>query len=283
MTKIAAFLPFFLLMAFLSSAQPVRIMTYNIRFDNPSDGVNAWPNRKEKVFALIKKYNPDIIGVQEALLHQLTEIEKALPDYSFVGVGRDDGKTKGEYSAVLYKKNLFKAEETKTHWLSETPHVPGSKSWDAAITRILTTVKFTSRRTKSSFYFFNTHFDHIGTEARKNSAAFIKEKASAAGEVPVIITGDLNCRRTEEPYKVLMDRNGIQLIDPAPSNPPGTFCSFVVNSIECYDIDYILYNDYWKGSDYKVITDHDGTHYPSDHLPVMVTLDLIKKNRKKSK
>ena len=117
-------------------------MSYNIRYDNPGDGVNAWPNRIEKVTALIRKHNPDLIGVQEALHHQLQDLVRLLPDYSYVGVGRDDGKEKGEYTAILFRNSRFGLLHDSTRWLSETPEVPGSKSWDAAITRIVTKAKF---------------------------------------------------------------------------------------------------------------------------------------------
>src|ERR1043165_481830 len=128
----------FLLMSIVAYSQPIKVMTDNIRLDVASDGVNQWSNRKEKLPALIAKYNPDLIGLQEAMHHQLMDILKALPQYGYIGVGRDDGKEKGEYSAILYKKDKFTVASDKTSWLSETPKVPGSKSWDAAITRILT-------------------------------------------------------------------------------------------------------------------------------------------------
>ena len=128
--------PFLLLTMVVSTAQSVKVMTYNIRLDTPNDSVNQWPKRTHKVYALIKKYDPDLIGLQEVLHHQLTDLLQNLPAYSYIGVGRDDGKTKGEYSCILYKKDRFSALNQNTFWLSETPNVPGSKSWDAAITRV---------------------------------------------------------------------------------------------------------------------------------------------------
>ena len=112
----------FMLIGF-SEAQSLKVMTYNIRYDNPGDSINAWPNRIEKVSSLIRKYDPDIIGVQEALHHQLEDLIRVLPDYSYTGVGRDDGKEKGEYSAVLYRKNKLEVLQQKTYWLSETPEI----------------------------------------------------------------------------------------------------------------------------------------------------------------
>jgi endonuclease/exonuclease/phosphatase family metal-dependent hydrolase len=120
------------------SAQQIDVMTYNIRYDNPGDGINQWSSRKEKVFALIKKYDPDIFGVQEALHHQLTDIQNNCNGYKFIGVGRDDGKEKGEYSAIFYRSSRFDVIDQNTFWLSETPQTPGRKIWDAAITRVAT-------------------------------------------------------------------------------------------------------------------------------------------------
>jgi endonuclease/exonuclease/phosphatase family metal-dependent hydrolase len=259
----------------LSKAQQLKVMTYNIRLDTPNDSINQWPKRTHKVYALIQKYDPDLIGLQEVLHHQLEDLLENLPAYTHIGVGRDDGKTKGEYSAILYKKDRFKALNQNTFWLSETPEVPGSKSWDAAITRVASWGTFKDLKSNKEFLMINTHFDHIGKEARKNSAALLKQKASAiAKNFPLIITGDFNCTRKDAPYATIMSPTGIKLIDPAPQNPPGTFCSFKVNSIECRPIDYIFHSEAWTSEKYHVIEDNDGKYYPSDHLPVMVSLGL---------
>jgi endonuclease/exonuclease/phosphatase family metal-dependent hydrolase len=258
-----------------SEAQTFRVMTYNIRYDTPQDSINQWPKRAHKVYALIKKYDPDLLGLQEVLHHQLMDILDNLPAYSYIGVGRDDGKTKGEYSCILYKKNTFDVIEKNTFWLSETPDVPGSKSWDAAITRVASWGKFKDKKTSKEFLMINTHFDHIGKEARKQSALLLKQKAfDIDKKLPFIITGDFNCTREEEPYTAIMEPKGVALIDPAPANPPGTFSTFKVTSRSNRGIDYIFHTKEWKSSDYKVIQDNDGTYYPSDHLPVMTTLSL---------
>lgn len=253
-------------------SQSIKVMSYNIRLDVASDGVNQWSNRKEKLPALIKKYDPDLIGLQEAMHHQLMDILQALPEYLYIGVGRDDGKEKGEYSAILYKKDRFELDWQKTTWLSEKPMEPGSKSWDAAITRILTRGGFRDLKTDKRFIYFNTHFDHIGKEARKNSAsiilAAIKEEST---KLPVIVTGDFNSQPTEEPYKVIS--NSIK--DSRENSNQGTFCTFKVNAQPCNIIDYIFYSDF-KKLNYKVITDNDGKNYPSDHLPVMAEFEFVK-------
>ncbi|WP_276373306.1 endonuclease/exonuclease/phosphatase family protein [Chryseolinea sp. H1M3-3] len=256
-------------------AQAIKVMTYNIRLDTPNDSINQWPKRDHKVYALIKKYDPDLIGLQEVLHHQLMDLLQNLPAYTYIGVGRDDGKTKGEYSAILYKKDRFKALNQNTFWLSETPEVPGSKSWDAAITRVASWGTFKDLKSNKDFLMINTHFDHIGKEARKNSAALLKQKASEiAKDFPLIITGDFNCTRADAPYATIMNPVGISLVDPAPKNPPGTFCSFKVNSITCNGIDYIFHSKAWNANAYQVIQDNDGKYYPSDHLPVMVNLTI---------
>jgi endonuclease/exonuclease/phosphatase family metal-dependent hydrolase len=261
-----------LLISTLAEAQTLRIMTYNIRFDNPQDSVNAWPNRKQKVFNLLKKYDADIIGLQEALLHQITDITGALNGYEFVGVGRDDGKQKGEYSPIVYKKDKLEVVDQNTFWLSENPQQPGSKSWDAAITRIATWILFKDKQTGRKFLCINTHFDHIGTEARKHSAEILKAKASEIGsDFPIVITGDFNCTRDEAPYKIMTDGEFLELIDPA-SQPEGTYCTFKVNGAECRAIDYIFVSSEWRTDKYTVIKDNDGKYYPSDHLPVMLTI-----------
>jgi endonuclease/exonuclease/phosphatase family metal-dependent hydrolase len=257
------------------AAQPVRVMTYNIRFDNPSDGVNRWNNRKQNVFSLIRKYNPDVFGVQEALHHQLEDIKAALGEYEYVGAGRDDGKTKGEYAAIFYRRERFAIVNSQTFWLSMTPGVAGSKHWDAAITRVATWARMTDKKTNRDFLLVNTHFDHIGKEARKNSAKLLKDTLqSLAGILPVILTGDFNCTRQDPPYEVLTSKQSIELYDPAPDNPEGTFCNFGVSSQPCTAIDYIFHTADWKSSGYEVIKDNDGNYYPSDHLPVIVQLAL---------
>ncbi|MBT1702975.1 endonuclease/exonuclease/phosphatase family protein [Chryseosolibacter indicus] len=263
---------FLALMMFGSQGQSFKVMTYNIRYDTPNDSINRWSNRKQKVFQLLKNYSPDIFGVQEALYNQVTDIQKNLPGYSYVGVGRDDGKQKGEFSALFYKADRFKVVKQNTFWLSEKPDKPGSKSWDAAITRIATWALLEDKSNSQRFIVINTHFDHIGEEARLKSAELLKAKAiELAPDIPLIITGDFNCTREEAPYHALTNTEVIELIDPAPE-PVGTFCTFKVNSRECQGIDYIFVTNQWRADGYKVINDNDGKYYPSDHLPVVITL-----------
>ena len=275
----------FLFFTVYSMGQPVRVMTYNIRLDTESDGANQWKNRTGKVFDLIKRNNPDLLGVQEAMHNQMMDLKNNLTDYDFVGVGRDDGKEKGEYSAIFFKKDKFDVIAQNTFWLSETPEVPGSKSWDAAITRVVTFAVLKDKATGKSFAYFNTHFDHIGKEARKNSAKLIKIYIAGfnAGsstikenrDLPLIVSGDFNSEPTDEPYQTMIDGRDMKLLDSRPSdNLTGTFCGFKVNEMKCKTIDYIFHSDHWKANTYKVIQDHDGKYYPSDHLPVMASFTL---------
>ncbi|MBL7859109.1 MAG: endonuclease/exonuclease/phosphatase family protein [Cyclobacteriaceae bacterium] len=261
----------------ITTAQSLKVMTYNIRLDVASDGVNQWSNRKDKVYALLIKYDPDFIGVQEALHHQLMDIKKNLPEYESIGVGRDDGKEKGEYSAILYKKNKFEVLEQSTAWLSLTPEIPGSKSWDAAITRIATWGRFKITSSQKIFLLLNTHFDHIGKEARKNSALLIQQWVHEIRKKyndEVIVTGDFNIERHEAPYSIMMNETNTFHDTKPPSEKQGTFCTFTINSEPCKGIDYIFVTSNWKVSMYQVIEDNDGTYYPSDHLPVMITATL---------
>lgn len=256
-------------------------MSYNLRLDTPDDGVNQWPKRKEKVVALITKYNPDIIGVQEALHHQLQDLIKMLPDYSYCGVGRDDGKEKGEYSAILFRNSRFGLLDTHTTWLSLTPEIPGSKSWDAAITRIYTIARFFDRYTKKELVMANTHFDHVGKVARAASAELIKAylagMKAGGSTAPVIVSGDFNSEPIEEPYLNMLDERHKDLIlfDSRPTaSTAGTYCGFKVGGMPCKTIDFIFHTQEWVARNYQVITDNDGTYYPSDHLPVVVDFDL---------
>jgi endonuclease/exonuclease/phosphatase family metal-dependent hydrolase len=267
------------IMSLTGLSQTVTVMSYNIRMDTKADGVNQWGYRIEKVTDLIKKHNPDLFGVQEALHNQMMDLQNNLPDYQFIGVGRDDGKEKGEYSAIFYKKDKFEVLKQNTFWLSETPTIPGSKSWDAAITRVVTFAVVKEKSSGKSFIYANTHFDHIGKEARKNSANTIKhlllDFMKDYKAIPVLVSGDFNSEPTAEPYLNMIDGKELQLTDARPgTDVTGTFCGFEVGKIECRTIDYIFHSAQWKASNYKVIQENDGKYYPSDHLPVMASFTL---------
>lgn len=257
-------------------AQPLKVMTYNIRYHNHGDGVNAWHNRKEKVADLIKKYNPDVFAVQEALHGQMQDLSKMLNEYTYVGVGRDDGKEKGEYAAIFYKKNKLKVIQSGSFWLSETPDIPGSMGWDAACTRMATWAKFEDVNTQQTFLVLTSHFDHIGKQARLQSIRQIRTWLTLHNDVnhPALLCGDFNFEPTEEPYPAFL--NGQEnWKDARPrGNTQGTFCGFEKGRMECVTIDYVFYTKEWNVGKYTVIQDNDGHYYPSDHLPVMVEVSL---------
>ncbi len=257
-------------------------MTYNIRLDYEGDGVNHWPKRKDKLARLIQQQNPVIFGVQEAKHNQMEDLTTLMSGYSFYGAGRDDGKTAGEYSAIFYKKEKFDLLQSGTFWLSETPEVPGSKSWDAAITRVCSWGKFSDKKTGLQFFVFNTHFDHIGEIARFKSMELISEKVKdIAGNSAFILMGDFNYEPTAPPYGVAKDSARWQLRDSylaAEKNlaeQPCTFTGFKVEGAECRRIDYLFASPHWDIKTNAIIHENDGVYFPSDHLPVVSDMVLL--------
>lgn len=260
-------------MANAQQNQPINIISYNIRLNLASDGVNAWPNRKDNVKALVKFYDTDILCVQEALPEQFDEL-LVNTDFDVVGVGRDDGKRKGEFSAIYFNKKRFVKKDGGTFWLSLTPDVP-SKGWDAALNRICSWVKLYDRSNKKEFIVFNTHYDHIGVQARIESAKLIKQKIQQiAPTLPVVFTGDLNVTPETEAIATiksfLTDSKEIS-IEP-PYGPTGTFNAFKWDSPLKDKIDYIFVNKAFKVQKFAVLSDSKDQRYYSDHLPVFAKL-----------
>ncbi|MBX3276815.1 MAG: endonuclease/exonuclease/phosphatase family protein [Acidobacteria bacterium] len=265
-----------------SGAARLRVMTFNIRYDNPRDGENAWPNRKEMVAGMIRFHGADLVGVQEALRRQLDDLATLLPEYAWYGVGRDDGKDKGEFSAIFYRRDRFQVLEGGTFWLSETPDTPGSKNWDAAITRIATWCKFRDRTAKRDFFHFNTHFDHVGVEARKQSALLLRTRmAKMAGNSRVILTGDFNCRQTDAPYLAITSESGDgrplrdarNLSQFGHHGPTSTFNGFKALGPPESRIDYIFLGDGWRVRLHGTLADTFDGRFPSDHLPVIAEIE----------
>ena len=259
-------------------AQDLKVMTFNIRLHLDSDKENSWTHRKPEVLQLLDYYAPEVFGVQEALPLQMKDLESGLSDYDYVGVGRDDGKDKGEYSAIFFNKEKLKLLKSGTFWLSETSAVP-SKGWDAALKRICTYALFKNKKGKK-FWVFNTHFDHIGIEARKNSANLILKKIKEfnKNDFPVVLAGDFNLTEDSEPIKMLSD----QLKDTfyhslkKPYGPKGTFTAFDINKVSENRIDYIFVKDF-KVNSYRTINDkRQNLLYPSDHFPILVELKFQK-------
>jgi endonuclease/exonuclease/phosphatase family metal-dependent hydrolase len=273
-------LTLFLLWAFtlaVVAQKQMNIVTYNIRYNTPSDKENAWPNRRANVIELLKRHKADIFSVQEALYDQIMDLKDGISGYDYVGVGRDDGNINGEFSAIYYNSNRFILMENGTFWLSQTPNVP-SKSWDAALNRICTWARLKDKETRKTFYIFNTHFDHKGVKARKESAILILKKISEISERkdPVILTGDFNLTPNEKPLVLIRQKlkDSHQISKTVPQGPDGTFNDFDFTSKLENRIDYIFVNKMVEINNYRVITDSKDNRYPSDHLPVLVGIQL---------
>lgn len=256
---------------------PIRAMTFNIRLDVASDGGNAWPHRKEMVEAVIRHEAPDVLGMQEVLLHQKQYLESELTDYTFVGVGRDDGADAGEFSPLGWRNDRFAMVDSGTFWLSPTPEAAGSKGWDAALPRIATWAILRDRRSGETIRVLNTHFDHIGTVARANAARMIAEWV-AGGDAPAIVMGDFNVTPDSEPYQVLANTAQSGLSDTRtisstpPYGPPGTFTGFDIMAAAEGPIDHIFVTAGFAVQRYAVVTQHWEGRLPSDHYPVVADI-----------
>ncbi|MFD1614125.1 endonuclease/exonuclease/phosphatase family protein [Gelatiniphilus marinus] len=273
------FLIFVISVSCSTLAQSYKVMTYNLRYDNPNDGENKWSLRKNFLSNQIAYNNPDVFGIQEGLHHQVQFLDSLFVDYAYIGNGRDDGKTKGEYSAVFFNKKKFSVLKDGTFWLSETPNKV-SVGWDASMERICTYGWFEDKVTKQQFFVFNTHFDHIGKLARAKSAALILEKTKALNpdNLPVIVMGDFNLKPEKEPIKLLSKAlNDSEKVSIAkPFGPTGTFNGFKFNKPVSDRIDYIFTSKQnIKVLKYAVLSDSKDCKYPSDHLPVIINLKFI--------
>ena len=257
----------------------IRVMTFNIRYNEPRDGVNAWPNRKQKVADVIRFHKADLVGVQEAQIGQLEDLEKLLPDFAWCGVGRTDGKRDGEFSAILYLKQRFRLLECRTFWLSETPEVPGSMGWDAAYPRIVTSAKFRDQLTRKTFFHFNTHFDHVGGKARFESAKMIIGRIrNASAGTQSLLTGDLNVKEDTEAYKTLAaPESGLKDARYVSSNGhfggTSTFNAFKEMQ-PAMKIDYIFVTPGVQVFEHGVLSDNWDGLWASDHLPVLAEIGL---------
>ena len=257
-------------------------MTFNIRLNIKSDSLNAWPYRKDNAASQIKFHKVHVLGVQEALHGQMMDLSQSLSQYKYVGVGRDDGKTKGEYSAIFYDSTRLRLLGSSTFWLSLTPEVAGSKNWDAAITRIVTWAKFKDARSKKIFFVFNTHFDHIGKEARRESAKLLKQRVKEiASNNPVIITGDFNSKPSDDPIKILTDSSDKdKFIDTKAVSlthhygPQGTFNAFTSKEIDNEPIDFIFLKGKWRVLQHATLSQTWGGRFSSDHFPVFAKLSF---------
>jgi endonuclease/exonuclease/phosphatase family metal-dependent hydrolase len=271
------FITFLVVLTSLSVfSQDLKIMTYNIKLDYPKEGKNSWVNRKSFMINQIKFYEPDVLGVQEAMPNQMKDLDSLLIDYGFVGVGRDDGKNEGEYSAIFYKKNELKVLQSSTFWLSETPEKV-TMGWDAVCNRVCTYALFENQQTNQKFWVFNTHFDHVGKEARKNSAVLILDKVKSLNTegYTVFLTGDFNMEPNHESIlqikETLRDSKEIAEIG---FGPEGTFNGFHFDQPVTRRIDYVFVSEDVEVNKYAVLSDNWNMQYPSDHLPVLIEAKL---------
>lgn len=264
--------------------EPLRVMTFNIRYGTAPDGEDAWPRRRELVFRVIGSFAPTLLGVQEALRFQLDEIGSNRPEYEETGVARDDGAEQGEYSAILYDRRRLELLVHGTFWLSDTPHLPGSRSWGNNFARIVTWGRFRDRVTGAAFYAFNTHWDHESQPSRERSAALLLERIDArATPDPVLLMGDFNAGEDNPAFQALLaprdEPNAtVRLYDTFRAVHPrardtGTYHAFTGDRTGAR-IDAILASPEWHTHGAAIITFGENGRFPSDHFPVTATVAL---------
>jgi endonuclease/exonuclease/phosphatase family metal-dependent hydrolase len=256
----------------------IRVMSYNIRFDNPDDGDNKWEFRRERVANLIRFHQPDLIGLQEALIDQIYYLHANLPQYEWYGVGREDGHDRGEFSPVLYLKSRFTLLSKGTFWLSPYADQP-SKGWDADIFRVCSWVKLLDTQSNQEFYHFNTHLDHLGKQARRESALLLQQRMiNVSRENPAVLTGDFNDPPNSDFYKAITADNlmldaKLRTILPH-YGPDGTWATFDVTTGIGNQIDFIFVSPQIKVYRHGILTDSLNLKYASDHLPIMADLQI---------
>lgn len=258
-------------------AQELNVAAYNLRYANTTDTGNLWPDRAPYVGSLIRFHDFDVFGTQEALHSQLVDLDKMLPGYARYGVGRDDGKTEGEHSAIYYKKDQFTLVDKGDFWLAENSEVPG-KGWDATCcNRIVSWVNLKDKTSGKEFFFFSAHYDHQGQVARKESSKLVLKKIrEIAKGKPAILVGDLNAAHDSEPYKILQESELLTdtytlVDDPYHSN--GSFNSFKTSE-NMTVIDHVFVTADIKVKKWGILTDSYFGKYPSDHFPVVAKVVL---------
>ena len=264
----------------------LKVLTLNIRYDNPADAPNDWTSRKDFVLSFIEGEKPDIFGFQEALWHQYYFLDSALTGYKSISAGRDDGRRKGEMTPVFYSKDRFRAINTGTFWLSETPDVPGSKGWGAVLPRIVTWVELYDNSSEGSFFFFNTHYSHMSDSARLMSSKIILEEVKKiAGESPFVLTGDFNMLPDSKAYTTLTEggQEGATIIDSyliSEIEPEGLAYTF--NGFRDKEgagrIDYIFVSNDARVLNHETKGPRRGRLFLSDHWPVIAAVILRAKD-----
>ncbi|TKC12812.1 endonuclease/exonuclease/phosphatase family protein [Pedobacter polaris] len=259
-------------------AQQLNVATYNLRYDNQSDSVagNGWRLRYPVIAQLIKFNELDVFGVQEGFHHMLNNLSDSLPGYKWIGVGRDGGQ-KGEHSAIYYKEAKFKLLKSGNFWLSPTDTEKPNVGWDAALTRVCTWAQFKEIKTGFVFNFFNVHMDHVGLLARRESAKLIMAKMKQmTGNTPTILTGDFNTDQNSEAYQTLNESGLLKdsfVLSPIKLATGPTFNGFKIESKSNARIDHVFVTKQFKVKRYGILTNLFNGKLPSDHYPVVVTLN----------
>lgn len=274
----------FLFLAALLLAVPagaevtLTVMSYNLRYGTAMDGENSWPHRKDILVRSIQQYDPDLLGTQECLDFQAQYLVEHLDGYRRIGIDRD-ANGKGESVSILYRAALLLPIESGNFWLSETPDVPASKSWDTSLTRMATWVRFLHIPSGRFFYYVNTHFDHRGEVARAESAGVIANRIERfPADAPVIVTGDFNAiGGASKPWEVFRDRGfkDTRLLAAEIVGPESTWCGFEAPKPEATQrIDWILFKGGVNPLRFETVTYAEEGHYPSDHFAVVGRLAL---------
>ena len=255
-------------------------MSFNIRYGTASDGENRWEKRRELLVGTIRRFDPDLLGTQETLQFQAEYLGAELPMYTCIGIGRDDGHAKGEQVTIFFKTSRFEELASGHFWLSTRPDAAGSRSWDAVCTRMVTWAKLHDRRTDRTFVWLNTHWDHVGAEARIQSAKLMRRwLAQHAAKMPVIITGDFNCHEDAFPYRLLRGEEGSEpkLTDcyrqfhPTRQPDEASFHAFT-GKHDGSRIDWILCSQPFVPIEASIDQTGSNGRYPSDHFPVTAVL-----------
>jgi endonuclease/exonuclease/phosphatase family metal-dependent hydrolase len=267
--------------------EPLTVMSFNIRYGSANDGENAWPARRAALFDVIKRQDADLVGLQEALDFQIDEIVAAIPAYAVVGVGRDDGRKAGEYSAILFRNDRLKVADAGTFWFSDTPTVAGSKSWGNNITRICTWARFIDRNGRG-FWLFNLHLDHESQPSRLQSTELLRERLeSRSPREPVVGTGDFNVGENNPAMFVLTGNpsdgppattaplvDTFRVLHPEETSV-GTYNGFKYGNVEGDKIDYVLVQPGTEVMRAEILRASRNDRYPSDHFPVVARIRLV--------
>lgn len=269
-----------LLLSYSNSPVNLKVMTFNIRVDIAGDSANGWQYRKDVAAQIIKNENVDIVGAQEVLINQLDDLKSRLPEYNTIGMGRRDGKEKGEHCAILYKKDRFKLIGSGDFWLSETPLEAGAKGWDAACERIATWGILEETMSKKNVFVINTHLDHVGEIARREGVALLLHWTdSLSNGLPVIITGDFNATPESEAIQRIStySKAFVHTRDVAEtkSGLNGTFHNYgKIPEEERPFIDYIFVGGQTTVKHHAVLPDKLNSTFVSDHAAVVADIQL---------